>query len=198
MATRFVTFIRHSIAGKPAKGEGDRERTLTRKGIALAKRRRDSLADLGPFDLAIASNRVRTQQTARIVVASDAQMIVNRLLFEQPNGRDENLMSDWYARMGNQTLRRYIKEGSRREVGVLHIFAARGWDIIAREVRKNPPAKNVLVVNHGLYAPAIIQAACGTRHYRCLLDRVWSECDGVTLRLRDERVVKVTPLPSLS
>lgn len=192
-----VVVIRHSKAGKPAEGEGDKERRLSQEGFGLARRRGESLEKMGliPFDLAITSNRIRTQETALAAAGEEVPCMAYADLFEQQSEGEEKLMWGWYTKHGEKPLRHYLEHGTPEEVEVLRRFARRASERILRIVSEQP-CERVLVVNHAMYAPAIVSAICSTDH-EYLLDRWWGECEGVVLRLEDGKVTEVTSLPSL-
>lgn len=196
MAVQYLTVIRHSLTQAQMPGQTDDDRHLSLAGLALADRRGKTFA-YAKFDFAIVSGKFRTHQTARVVGGWDISLVVIPWLFQQKSEEDEALMSLLYARVGQKTLAEYHRAMNTKELSIFTQFASRGWDEVRKVLVAHPEAQNILMVNHAVYAPAIIHEGLGGRCDLSVYHRWWSECSGVVAKVEDGRIVEVTPLPDV-
>ncbi len=192
----FLTVIRHSLTLPEVNGD-DFNRPLSPEGVALASRRYEQLKAT-KFDLGIVSDRPRTLKTLKIVTPEVKLVHCEPKFFGQDSPKDDALMTTMYKRIGEKPLAEYFAGATKEEFDVLNWFAETRWQMIC-DYRTKTNAQQIIMVNHAVFAPAMILQGCRPGKLpAALLHRWWKECEGVRLLVHGNYVEDVEPLPELS
>jgi broad specificity phosphatase PhoE len=146
-----IYFIRH---GNTEKGEVDKARQLTERGVQQAIERGKSLSEIS-FDLVISSSARRCVSTAeKIWGGMDRNISVNEMLYVPgTETADGKAIDEVFNQIGYQSYIAYTMTKAKKAIeryGIKNAAMIRG--MIA--TLSNPP-KNVLVVGHAALLQAI-------------------------------------------
>jgi phosphohistidine phosphatase SixA len=169
-----IYFLRHS---KAAPNADDRKRELTSEGIALAQARRESLGN-PKFGLVIHSDRLRTEQTARIVagLAQDEPTItLSHLMTSNGKAPWDARIDAAYMALGNAPLKEFL-EVAGREMGAFCRVAVEALMYVVHQ----SDDENILIVGHGILTQAICHHLTFGANDNFLTDVV-DECQGYEL-----------------
>lgn len=176
MTQTTIIFLRHS---KAAAHEDDRKRVLSKEGVALAHERRAKLA-YPTFDLVMHSDRFRTEQTARIVagISDDVRTIsIPQLMPAETDPWNAAVSAAW-GKLGNAPLHQYLEEAGQ----AMEVSSKIGEAAVRYHLGVQPVIpKNVLIVGHAVFTPAICVAMVNAGVPHTILHTPLEECQGFEL-----------------
>lgn len=177
MSLTSIVFLRHS---KATPHKDDRKRVLSEEGIALAQERRLKLGN-PKFDLVMHSDRFRTEQTARIIagIGDDVPTVAVPQLMPQETDPWNAAVTAAWGKIGNAPLEKYLRE-VRLEMYVAATIGAAALDYHLKSQVVYP--KNILVVGHAIFTPAICDAMNEYRDRDVFMGNPLMECQGFEMR----------------
>jgi phosphohistidine phosphatase SixA len=173
-----IYFLRHS---KAAPDTDDRKRQLTSEGIVLAQARRESLGS-PKFSTVIHSDRLRTEQTARIIagLAQDEPTIALPHLMTSGEAPWEVRINAAYTALGNAPLKEFLDVAPRE----MDVFCRIAMAALVYATAQNNGG-DILIVGHGILTQAICRYLTHGGRGEFLTDIV-DECQGYQLQFNSE------------